>query len=238
MRRRKSRGRGRSAAVVLAAVVGGVGCSSAPPTAAESVGAVQPTRAEVAAAQPSAGASAAPAAPSPSPSSAASAASAASASSSSSAPSAAASVAAEAPSEATGAAPLRRVQVDQEQRHPNGTQVRLTGLAVDEQTIKAQVEVINGGDQEVVLNMWGEDTAITDDQGGRYPLLAPEDNTDLEVEAGSSMVGELVFAGRVPPEVSSLELVFNAVDGKPADAGFADVAMAPRLAFTDLELSS
>ena len=223
-------GRAGSAALAMALLIGRAGCSSAPPTP-ETAGAGTLTGDEVTAAAPSSPvavtSSSPPRAPSASPSPAAS-----SAAEAQTTPS-------PAPVEVGSSSPepaLRRVAVDREQRHPNGTQMRLTGLAVDERTVKAQVEVINGADRAVTLNLWGEDTAVTDDQGGRYPLLAPEDNTSLEVDAGSSMVGELVFAGRVPEGVSSLELVFNADDGRPADANFAENAFAPRFAFSDLEL--
>lgn len=95
-----------------------------------------------------------------------------------------------------------------EDRHPNGTLMRVTGIAFAETSISVDVEVVNGYTEEVQLNsrgMW-----LADDAGNGYNFVDPEQNSALAVPSGGTLTGTLVFFGVLDGDATSIRLLVNA----------------------------
>lgn len=108
------------------------------------------------------------------------------------------------PAAAAPAATSRTLAI--EQRHPNGSVLRLTSLEVEASAITVGIEVVNGSGDAFGLSPGGAEVTLTDDLGGVYEYLRPEDNPDLEIEARGTLTGELVYFGVVDPEAATLLL--------------------------------
>lgn len=124
--------------------------------------------------------------------------------------------------------PLTDAQVN----HPNGSTIRVTGVAFGERTTDVQVEVVNGHRREIRLAGTSAGARLQDPSGRVYPLVPPATNPDLDVPDGQTLRGTLRFAGRVGADVTGLALEFN-----PDYGGDEDYATRPRVRI-DLPLVS
>jgi hypothetical protein len=111
-----------------------------------------------------------------------------------------------APSVSATAGSAGTTVVDVEQRHPNGSVLRVTGVTVAATSITLQVEVVNGLADRIFLGYSGNTMRLDDDLGTTYEFLPPPDNEDLEIEGRGTLTGSFVFYGVPDPAATSLRL--------------------------------
>lgn len=99
--------------------------------------------------------------------------------------------------------------LDLEQRHPNGSVMRVTSLQFEATSMTLGIEVVNGSDTELRLASPLDDVSLVDDLGGIYEFIRPPDNTNLSVPARGTLTGELVYFGILNPEATALRLQTN-----------------------------
>jgi len=98
-----------------------------------------------------------------------------------------------------------------EDRHQNGAVLSVQSVRVDRTGVVIGVSVINGHTHPVSLN--ARRMYVLDDRGNGYNFRPPAQNSNLTVEPGAELAGDLVFLGVVPQDATSLTLktnVFNA----------------------------
>jgi len=116
--------------------------------------------------------------------------------------------------EATGETGAEVVDVSAqglEDRHQNGAVLTVQSVRVDRTGVVIGVSVINGHTHPVSLN--ARRMYVLDDRGNGYNFRPPAQNSNLTVEPGAELAGDLVFLGGVPQDATSLTLktnVFNA----------------------------
>jgi hypothetical protein len=108
---------------------------------------------------------------------------------------------------APGAAPLNLSA-----RHPAGVTLKLTSIAVAEDSISVGVVVTNGGGADVKLNEF-DDLVLIDDRGGRYLVSPPPQDSAITVRKSTTLRGSLVFTGQLDATATSLTLVTNEKGG-------------------------
>jgi len=99
-----------------------------------------------------------------------------------------------------------------EQRHPNGTVLRLTRITPAPTSLTLTVEAVNGYTQKIELNLSG--IQLRDDVGNAYNFVEPEQNEDLEILPGATLRGDLTFLGELDRRATSLKLLVNASRSK------------------------
>lgn len=93
--------------------------------------------------------------------------------------------------------------------HPNGVVLQLTSLQSSPTETIIGVRVINGRDRAVELNRFNNSNGyLALDTGEKLYLSPPASNSRLNIEAGQTLEGELVFLGRLPKAQSAV-LVLN-----------------------------
>ena len=106
-----------------------------------------------------------------------------------------------------------------EESHPNGTVLRVDGVAFNADTIAVQLAVTNSHHGKIKLNeLWAtsESTMILEDNlGNAYRVAPPPENREIEVEPGTTAQGEFIFLGKVGPSTKSLTLTTNSIAGLP-----------------------
>jgi len=98
--------------------------------------------------------------------------------------------------------------LDRAVRHSSGLSMKLTAIAVAEDSISLEVVVTNGAKLDLSLNN-ADDLVLVDDKGARYTVSPPGDNRAVTVRRGTTLRGRLVFIGQLDPDASSLTLVAN-----------------------------
>ena len=106
-----------------------------------------------------------------------------------------------------------------EKSHPNGTVLRVDGVAFNSDTIAVQMAVTNSHHGKIKLNeLWAtrESTMILEDNlGNAYRVTPPPENQEIEVEPGTTAQGEFIFLGKVGPSINTLTLTTNSIAGLP-----------------------
>lgn len=104
----------------------------------------------------------------------------------------------------------RSIPLEIQTAHPNGVVLQLTSFQSRPTETVVGVRVINGRDSAVALNRFNNnrDGYLALDNGERLYLSPPATNPRLNVEAGQTLEGELVFLGRLPPSQAAV-LVLN-----------------------------
>lgn len=97
--------------------------------------------------------------------------------------------------------------LDIQQRHPNGTVLRVLGVVLADTSTSVEIEAVNGFTEEILLNDFG--LHLVDDLGNAYNFVEPEQNPELAVAPGAVLSGTLTFLGRIEAEAESLRLVVN-----------------------------
>lgn len=97
--------------------------------------------------------------------------------------------------------------LDIQQRHPNGTVLRVLGVSLADTSTSVKVEAVNGFTEPILLNDFG--IHLVDDLGNAYNFVEPEQNAELEVAPGAVLSGTLTFLGRIEEGAESLRLVVN-----------------------------
>lgn len=100
--------------------------------------------------------------------------------------------------------------LDIQQRHPNGSVLRVLGVSLGATSIGVEVEALNGFTAEIVLNNRG--VHLVDDLGNAYNFVEPEQNSSMKVAPGAVLSGTLTFIGRVEEDATSLRLLINTYD--------------------------
>jgi hypothetical protein len=108
-----------------------------------------------------------------------------------------------------GAATGYTAPLDRSVRHPSGLSLKLTAIAVAEDSVSLEVVITNGAKLDLSLNN-ADDLVLVDDQGARYTVAPPGDNRAVTVRRGTTLRGRLVFIGQLDPDATSLTLVANA----------------------------
>lgn len=96
--------------------------------------------------------------------------------------------------------------------HANGTVARLTGISFAEDSTKVNLAVTNGHKDPIKLNN-SKDMVLIDNLGNQYNLVAPPDNSQIEIQPGTTLKGEFVFLGRMSPSATSFSLATNNMSG-------------------------
>jgi hypothetical protein len=96
--------------------------------------------------------------------------------------------------------------------HANGTVVRLTGISFAEDSTNVNLAVTNGHKDPIKLNN-SKDMVLIDNLGNQYNLVAPPDNSQIEIQPGTTLKGEFVFLGRMSPLATSFSLATNNMSG-------------------------
>jgi len=91
---------------------------------------------------------------------------------------------------------------------PNQVRVELATVVFGDRGVTADLLISNDGAEEVSLAALP--TFLADDQGNRYPLVAPNDNPLLILDVGTSVEGNFAFSGRVSDTATQVTLTFNA----------------------------
>jgi hypothetical protein len=97
-------------------------------------------------------------------------------------------------------------------RHPAGVTLKLTSIAVAEDSISIGVVATNGGSADVKLNEF-DDLVLLDDHGGRYLVSPPPQDKTITVRRSTTLRGTLVFSGQLDPTATSLTLITNEKGG-------------------------
>lgn len=128
------------------------------------------------------------------------------------------------------------VAVDAERRNDAGVVFVLRSVTVTAAEIAADVRVTNGSESTIYLNNghFRRGTIAVDDQGTRYGIVPPEGNSQIGVDAGEELEGRLSFSGRVPPDIRSVDILFNP-DTEPDDSSMPGRVL-PRFVFEDIAL--
>lgn len=96
--------------------------------------------------------------------------------------------------------------------HVNGTIVRLTGISFAEDSTKVNLAVTNGHKDLIKLNN-SKDMVLIDNLGNQYNLVAPPNNSQIEIQPGTILKGEFIFSGRMSPSATSFSLATNNMSG-------------------------
>ncbi len=124
---------------------------------------------------------------------------------------------------------LQPISASDEYTHPNTSTFELNGIRFTEAGAFVDMVVENNRGVTIRLEL-GRRTYVRDDLGNTYPLLAPEDNSNLEIAGDTGFAGELSFPGTIDPAATSIEVIFN--DGQDAErdperSGFPEAAFGP-----------
>ena len=91
---------------------------------------------------------------------------------------------------------------------PNQVRVEVGTLSFTNQGVSADLVISNLGVKQVALGSLP--TLLADDQETRYPLVAPTDNPQLVLDAGTTLEGTFAFSGRISDAAVQIMLLFNA----------------------------
>lgn len=103
-----------------------------------------------------------------------------------------------------------KATADLDQRHPNGTVLRVLGVTSAGTSTTVEVEAVNGFTKEISLNSKG--IHLVDDLGNSYNFVDPEQNAKLAVPPAGTLTGTLTFLGVLDEEAASLRLLVNTFD--------------------------
>jgi len=113
---------------------------------------------------------------------------------------------------------FERLDIDEEQAHPNGVVVNLASLTFADEGTLATINVENPRATSVLINPCCRGTYLEDDLGNRYLLEAPDENPSVRVERRQGIDANLAFPGAIDPRATTIELVIgDREDNSPAD---------------------
>lgn len=100
--------------------------------------------------------------------------------------------------------------------HPNGSTLRVTGIAVGESTITVRMAITNGYKEAIKLQDDNDATVLQDDAGNVYNLATPPENPTISINPNSTVRGNFVFIGQLAPSATTLTLTTNSKYGGDA----------------------
>lgn len=101
-------------------------------------------------------------------------------------------------------------RLELEQRHPNGSLVKVTAIAFAPTSVTVSVEAINGYTRQIELN--ARRIHLVDDKGNAFNFVEPAQNSDMQITPGGTLTGDLTFLGVLDRQATSLRLTFNVYD--------------------------
>lgn len=100
--------------------------------------------------------------------------------------------------------------------HPNGSTLRVTGIAIGDSTITVKLAVTNGYQEAITLQDDNDATILKDDAGNVYNLATPPENPTISINPNSTVKGNFVFIGQLAPSATTLTLTTNSKYGGDA----------------------
>ena len=108
----------------------------------------------------------------------------------------------------SGTALAEAVEIDVEERHPNGAHLRITSIERTDTEVLLGVRIVNGHSGNISLNSGPRRSYVLAGDSVKIMLVPPEDNQQVSIPARSTVEGSLTFMGAVP-EGERLTLVLN-----------------------------
>lgn len=110
----------------------------------------------------------------------------------------------------------RTVQLGQQQVHPNGVAMMLTGITYRADSVIVSAAITNLSDRAMALNQGGS-LVLVDDRGRSHPFVPPTDNPEVQIGPRSRVTASFVFAGPLADDVRSVQLSTNGLAGSRSD---------------------
>ncbi|MGO1076238.1 hypothetical protein [Inquilinus sp. CA228] len=121
-----------------------------------------------------------------------------------------------APTAPSGQDSGRTVRLEQEQAHPSGVAMMLTGITYRADSVIVSASILNLTDRAVSLNRGGS-LVLVDDRGRAHPFVPPADNPEVQVAPRSRVNASFVFAGPLSGDTRSVQLSTNGPSGSRSD---------------------
>lgn len=119
---------------------------------------------------------------------------------------------------AAPAAPAgRTVPLEQQQEHPSGVAMMLTGITYRADSVIVSATITNLSDRPVSLNRGGGSLVLVDDHGRSHPFVPPTDNPEVQIAPRSRVTASFVFIGPVSGDARSVQLLTNGLSGSRSD---------------------
>jgi len=97
-----------------------------------------------------------------------------------------------------------------EQRHPNGVVLWIRRVAFTPTYIQVSIEAVNGHPSDVHLATVGSDAMkLVDDKDNVYRFRPSKVNKDLTVKTGASLKGDIIFPGSLDARATKLTFINN-----------------------------
>ncbi|MFE0753978.1 hypothetical protein ACFW16_08505 [Inquilinus sp. NPDC058860] len=110
----------------------------------------------------------------------------------------------------------RTVALEQQQAHPSGVSMMLTGITYRADSVIVSASITNLSDRPVSLNRAGG-LVLVDDRGRSHPFVPPAGNPEVQVAPRSRAAANFVFAGPLTGDSRSVELSTNGPSGSRSD---------------------
>ncbi|MEG3938102.1 hypothetical protein QT995_08060 [Microcoleus sp. S36b_A3] len=99
---------------------------------------------------------------------------------------------------------------------------RLTKITFGEDSIIVTMVITNGGKEVVILNA-ENGMYLYDNDGQRYNLLPPSNNTQIMIKPGTTLKGQFVFVGWLQPKANNLRIYSTINDSRSSIALFDNI---------------
>ena len=110
----------------------------------------------------------------------------------------------------------RTVPLEQQQAHPSGVAMMLTGITYRADSVIVSASILNLSNRPVSLNRGGS-LVLVDDRGRAHPFVPPADNPEVQVAPRSRVNASFVFAGPLTGDTRSVQLSTNGLSGSRSD---------------------
>jgi len=121
-----------------------------------------------------------------------------------------------APAAPSGQDSGRTVRLEQQQAHPSGVAMMLTGITYRADSVIVSASITNLSDRAVSLNR-GNSLVLMDDRGRAHPFVPPTDNPEVQVAPRSRVNANFVFIGPLTGDIRSVQLSTNGPSGSRSD---------------------
>ncbi|WP_225770515.1 hypothetical protein [Inquilinus sp. Marseille-Q2685] len=110
----------------------------------------------------------------------------------------------------------RTVPLEQQQAHPSGVSMMLTGITFRADSVIVSASITNLSGRPVSLNRAGS-LVLVDDRGRVHPFVPPAGNPEVEIAPRSRVNASFVFAGPITGDARSVQLSTNGPSGSRSD---------------------
>lgn len=101
------------------------------------------------------------------------------------------------------------IDVEESDTHPNGASLTIETIEFVETGITVEFEAKNPSERRIDLSNGRHASFIEDDLGNRYWLKLGDSGPFFRLDQNRRVSGTLLFAGRIHPDATSIELVMN-----------------------------